>query len=35
MLPVEDMIDTDLTVEDGVSMLLSAGASVPPLVTER
>jgi uncharacterized membrane protein len=35
ILPVEDIIDTDLTVEDGVSMLLSAGASVPPLVTEK
>jgi uncharacterized membrane protein len=35
ILPVEDVIDTDLTVEDGVSMLLSAGSSVPPLVTEK
>jgi uncharacterized membrane protein len=35
ILPVEDVIDTDLTVEDGVSLLLSAGASVPPLVTEK
>jgi uncharacterized membrane protein len=35
ILPLEDVIDTDLSVEDGVSMLLSAGASVPPLVTEK
>jgi uncharacterized membrane protein len=35
ILPLEDVIDTDLTVEDGVSMLLSAGASVPPLVSEK
>jgi len=35
ILPLEDVIDTDLTVEDGVSILLSAGASIPPLVTEK
>ena len=35
VLPLEDVIDTDLSVEDGVSMLLSAGASVPPLVNEK
>ena len=35
ILPLEDVIHTDLTVEDGVSMLLSAGASVPPIVTEK
>lgn len=35
ILPLEDVIDTDLSVEDGVSMLLSAGASIPPLVTEK
>ena len=34
ILPREDVIDTDLSVEDGVSILLSAGASIPPLVTE-
>ncbi len=34
VLPVADIIDTNLTVEDGVSMLLSAGASVPSVVTE-
>jgi uncharacterized membrane protein len=35
VLPAEDVIDTDLTVEDGVSLILSAGASVPPSVIER
>ncbi len=35
ILPLEDVIETDLSVEDGVSMLLSAGASVPPLVNEK
>ena len=35
VLPVEDVIDTDLTVEDGVSLILSAGASIPPSVVER
>jgi uncharacterized membrane protein len=29
------VIETDLTVEDGVSLILSAGASVPPRVGER
>jgi uncharacterized membrane protein len=35
VLPVEDVIETDLSVEDGVSMILSAGASVPPSIGER
>jgi uncharacterized membrane protein len=35
ILPIEDVIDTDLSVEDGVSLLLSAGASMPPLVHEK
>jgi uncharacterized membrane protein len=35
ILPLADVIDTDLSVEDGVSILLSAGASIPPLVTEK
>jgi len=35
VLPVEDVIETDLSVEDGVSLVLSAGASVPPLVRQR
>lgn len=35
VLPIEDVIDTDLTVEEGVSLILSMGASVPPAVNER
>jgi uncharacterized membrane protein len=35
VLPVEDVVETDLSVEDGVSLMLSAGASVPRLVRER
>jgi uncharacterized membrane protein len=35
VLPVEDVIETDLSVEDGVSLILSAGASVPAKVGER
>ena len=35
ILPREDVIDTDLSVEDGVSILLSAGASIPAAVNEK
>ena len=35
VLPAEDVIETDLSVEDGVSLLLSAGASVPLNIKER
>ena len=35
VLPEEDVIETDLSVEDGVSIILSAGASVPAVVGER
>jgi uncharacterized membrane protein len=35
VLPAEDVIETDISVEDGVSLMLSAGASVPPRVRER
>ncbi len=35
VLPVEDVVETDLSVEDGMSLMLSAGASVPRLVRER
>lgn len=35
ILPEDDVIETDLSVEDGVSMILSAGASVPERVGER
>lgn len=35
ILPAEDVIDTDLSVEDGVSVILSAGASLPGVVAEK
>ena len=35
VLPAEDVVETDLSVEDGVSLLLSAGASVPPVIKEK
>jgi uncharacterized membrane protein len=35
VLPASDVIETDLSVEDGVSLMLSAGASVPRVVNER
>ena len=35
ILPKEDVVETDLSVEDGVSLLLSAGASVPLNIKER
>jgi len=35
VLPQEDVIETDLSVEEGVSMMLSAGSAVPPEVRER
>jgi uncharacterized membrane protein len=35
VLPEDDVIETDLSVEDGVSMILSAGASVPTVIRER
>src|SRR5437762_763535 len=35
VLPEEDVIDTDLTVEDGVSIILSTGAAMPRNVVER
>jgi uncharacterized membrane protein len=35
VLPIEDVIETDLSIEDGVSLILSAGASVPSRVGER
>jgi uncharacterized membrane protein len=35
VVPASDVIETDLSVEDGVSMMLSAGASVPRTVSER
>jgi uncharacterized membrane protein len=35
VIPKEDVVDTDLTVEDGVGIILSAGSSMPSLVTEK
>jgi uncharacterized membrane protein len=35
VVPAADVIETDLSVEDGVSLMLSAGASVPRVVRER
>ena len=35
VLPAEDVMETDLTVQDGISLMLSAGASVPRLVREN
>jgi uncharacterized membrane protein len=35
VLPEDDVIQTNLSVEDGVSMILSAGASVPSVIRER
>ena len=34
VVPEADVIDTDLSVEDGVSLILSVGASVPATVAE-
>ncbi len=35
VLPREDVVDLDVSVEDGISLMLSAGASVPPTVREQ
>jgi uncharacterized membrane protein len=35
VLDVQDVIETELTVEDGVSLILSTGASVPDRLTRR
>jgi len=35
VLPMEDVIETDLTVEDGISIILSAGASMPATLVEK
>jgi uncharacterized membrane protein len=34
VVPEADVIDTDISVEDGVSLLLSVGASAPDVITE-
>lgn len=35
VLPEEDVVPTDLSVEDGIGLVLSGGASVPARVIER
>ena len=35
VLPQEDVIETDLSVEDGVGIILSAGSSIPRAVREK
>jgi uncharacterized membrane protein len=35
VLPAADVIETDLSIEDGVSLILSAGASVPSTVAQK
>jgi uncharacterized membrane protein len=35
VVPAEDVVDTDLSVEDGISLMLSAGSSVPHRIRER
>jgi uncharacterized membrane protein len=35
VIPEEDVIDTNLSVEDGLSVILSAGASMPGTVVEK
>jgi uncharacterized membrane protein len=35
VLPEADVLETTLSVEDGVSMILSAGAAVPAVIAER
>ena len=35
VLPAEDVIETDLSVEDGISLILSAGTAVPATIDER
>ena len=35
LLRASRVIDTDLSIEDGISLILSAGASVPPALTQK
>jgi uncharacterized membrane protein len=35
VVPAEDVIDTNLTVEDGVGIVLSAGSSMPVAVHQK
>jgi len=34
VLPADDVIETDLSVEEGISLMLSAGSSIPRIVRE-
>ena len=34
VLPAADVIETNLSIEDGISLILSAGAAVPPVIGE-
>jgi uncharacterized membrane protein len=34
LVPEKDVVETDLSVEEGVSLILSVGASAPPVVRE-
>jgi uncharacterized membrane protein len=34
VLPATDVIETDLSIEDGISLILSAGAAVPAVIGE-
>ncbi len=35
VLPMADVLETDLSIEDGVSMILSAGAATPAVIRSR
>jgi uncharacterized membrane protein len=35
VLPASDVVETDLSIEDGISLILSAGASVPATLNEK
>jgi uncharacterized membrane protein len=35
VLPARDVIETDLSVQDGISLILSAGASVPSRIVRK
>jgi len=35
VVSAEDVIPTDIPVDDGISLVLSAGSAIPPRVTER
>jgi len=35
LLPASHVIETELSIEDGISLILSVGASVPATLTEK